>query len=119
MFKFLFGKRGAEPEVVVETQRQTFERLVSELNEAIGALPEKPAVTVDPATGHVTLQTPEQFPDEALALPEPEPEPEPTPEPEPEVEVEAEAETRGEAEPAESDAEDTEKREEKETKLAS
>ena len=74
MFNFLFRKRGADAEPVIETQRQTFERLNTALNATIDLLPEKPAVTVDPATGHVTLTAPEQFPDEALALPEPEPE---------------------------------------------
>ena len=77
MFNFLFRKRGADAEPVIETQRQSFERLITELNATIDLLPEKPAVTVDPATGHVTLTAPEQFPDAALALPEPEPAPEP------------------------------------------
>ena len=31
-------------------------------------------MTLDPATGHVAFETPEQFADEALALPAPEPE---------------------------------------------
>ncbi|MEP3347802.1 MAG: hypothetical protein ABJN34_02220 [Litoreibacter sp.] len=70
MFKFLFRGRGKD--AVVETQRQSFERIVSELNAAIDGLPVKPRVTLDPATGHVGLQLPEQMPDEALALPAPE-----------------------------------------------
>ncbi|WP_298261616.1 hypothetical protein [uncultured Litoreibacter sp.] len=69
MFKFLF--KGRNKEVVVETQRQNFERLVTELNDAIDALPVKPRVTLDPTTGHVELHLPEQMPDEALALPAP------------------------------------------------
>ncbi|RLJ59003.1 hypothetical protein BCF46_1145 [Litoreibacter meonggei] len=69
MLKFLF--RGREKEVVVETQRQNFERIISELNSAIDGLPVKPRVTLDPVTGHVELHLPEQMPDEALALPAP------------------------------------------------
>ena len=69
MFKFLFRGRGKE--VVVETQRQNFERNVSELNSAIDGLPVKPRVTLDPVTGHIELHLPEQMPDEALALPAP------------------------------------------------
>ena len=71
MFKFLRFGRGAKNEPVVESQRETFERLVTELNDALDSLPEKPAVTIDPATGHVAFDLPEQFPDEALALPAP------------------------------------------------
>jgi len=74
MFKFLKFGRGKKPEAVIETQRQTFERLVGELNEAIAALPEMPAVTVTPVTNEISFALPEQFPDEALALPAPEPE---------------------------------------------
>ncbi|SFR44223.1 hypothetical protein [Litoreibacter janthinus] len=69
MLKFLF--RGREKDVVVETQRQSFERIVSELNAAIDGLSVKPRITLDPATGHVDLHLPEQLPDEALALPAP------------------------------------------------
>ncbi|MBU2936527.1 MULTISPECIES: hypothetical protein [Pacificibacter] len=76
MFKFLKFGRGKKPEAVIETQRQTFERLVGELNEAIASLPEMPAVTVTPVTNEISFALPEQFPDEALALPAPEPVPE-------------------------------------------
>ena len=91
MFKFLF--HGRNKEVVVETQRQSFERLVSDLNDAIDGLPIKPRVTLDPTTGHVELHLPEQMPDEALALPAPQEEPaqeavEPTKEVTPEAEAE-------------------------------
>ncbi|MBF9032323.1 hypothetical protein HKCCE3408_18135 [Rhodobacterales bacterium HKCCE3408] len=70
MLNFLFGRKPNGGKV--ETQRQTFERLVGELNAAIDRLSEKPRITIDPATGHVLPETPEQFPDEALALPRPE-----------------------------------------------
>lgn len=75
MFKFLKFGRGSKPKVVIETQRQTFERLVVELNEAIAALPEMPAVTINPVTQELSFALPENFPDEALALPAPEAEP--------------------------------------------
>ena len=98
MLKFLFGRRSTPEEpLVLETQRQVFTRLIAELNTALDSLPEKPKVTFDPASGHIDFDLPEQFPDEAPALPAPEPEevsaaPEPTLEethaedhPEPEV----------------------------------
>ena len=74
MFKFLFKGRETVPEVKIETQRETFTRLVDELNEALGNLADKPAVTIEPASGRISFEMPEQFPDEALALPSP-PEP--------------------------------------------
>lgn len=89
MFKFLFGKK-AEEAVVVETQRETFERLIKELNSALDALPEKPTVTISPESGHIGLVLPENLPDEALKLPAPEPE---AAEPEPETASDTEATT--------------------------
>ncbi len=71
MFRFLIGgRKNQTPEP--EPQRQVFRRLMADLNTAIDELPEKPAVTIDPATGHISLRLPEQLPDEALALPAPE-----------------------------------------------
>jgi hypothetical protein len=70
MFKFLFGGRST-PEVTIETDRARFERLVSELNAVIDGLAVKPRVTIDPETGHILPETPEQFADEELALPAP------------------------------------------------
>ncbi|GAB5445532.1 hypothetical protein [Gymnodinialimonas sp.] len=74
MLKFLFGGKKTVPDVVIESDRARFERVVNELNELIDGLADKPRVTIDPATGHVLPETPEQFADEALALPAPEPE---------------------------------------------
>jgi len=71
MFKFLFGGKKT-PEVIPESNRERFARLVSELNQMIETLPVKPRVTFDPETGHILPDTPEQFADEALALPAPE-----------------------------------------------
>lgn len=87
MFKFLFGGKKSAPVVVIESDRAHFARLVTEMNELIDTLADKPRVTLDPATGHILPETPEQFADEALALPAPAPEPAPevdvveTPEP--------------------------------------
>jgi hypothetical protein len=70
MFKFLFGRKGGiEP--VKETQRETLERAIDEINEIMAGLTEKPKLTVDIDTGGLTLELPEQMPDEALALPAP------------------------------------------------
>lgn len=73
MLKFLFGGKTTTPEVVIESDRARFTRLVGELNDAIDTLANKPRVTVDPANGHILPETPEQFADEALALPAPAP----------------------------------------------
>lgn len=74
MLNFLFRRRTTEeePEVKIETQRETFTRLVEEMNAAIEKLADKPAVTIEPATGRISFELPEQFPDEALQLPAPE-----------------------------------------------
>ena len=71
MFRFLFGKvpEDAPVQVVRETQRQTVERALAEINEIVGALDPKPAVTFHPATGAISLALPEQMPDETKALP--------------------------------------------------
>ena len=93
MFKFLFRKSKTDtPEVVIETDRESFDRLVSELNAMIDTLADKPRVTIDPATGHILPEMPETFPDEALALPAPEVE-------SPEVVVTESAEATDPAEP--------------------
>ncbi|MGR3484861.1 MAG: hypothetical protein ACU0BF_05910 [Paracoccaceae bacterium] len=78
MFKFLFRKgddEAGEPEVVAvpETQRQTVHRAVAEINEIIGGMDPKPAVTVEAGPGWLTVTLPEQMPDERPALPEPTP----------------------------------------------
>jgi hypothetical protein len=72
VFKFIFGGKSNTPEVTIETDRARYARLIEELNEMIDGLGVKPRVTIDPATGHILPDTPEQFADEALALPAPE-----------------------------------------------
>lgn len=69
MFKFLFSKKTAGP---VETQRETVERAVEELNSVLTLMADKPVVGVDLNSGLITVELPEQMPDEALALPAPE-----------------------------------------------
>jgi hypothetical protein len=105
MFDFLKRLRGI-PEEIKEGQRARFERLITELNEAIADLPEKPAVTITPESGTLSFDLPEQFPDEALALPKPDAEAAAG------DASEAEGENKGEAEPdensARADANDTE-----------
>lgn len=70
MFKFLF-RRSSDAAPTPETQREVMERALGEVNEVLAALEPKPAVTIDPATGQVSFDLPERFPDEALALPAP------------------------------------------------
>ncbi len=69
MLNFLFGDRTAATRP--EKLRVRFDRLVSELNAMIDDLPAKPRVTIDPETGHILPEAPDQFADETLALPRP------------------------------------------------
>jgi len=71
MLRFLFGMRPQSEGAATETQRERLERLIRELNAAIAALPEKPRLIIDPATGELEADLPETLPDEALALPAP------------------------------------------------
>ncbi len=70
MLKFLFGQKTG-PVAKIETQRETFVRLAEELNEAIAAMADKPEMTLNLNTGGIEFKLPDQFPDEALALPAP------------------------------------------------
>lgn len=89
MLEFLKRLGGGSAPDKPESQRARFERLVAELNEALDDLSDKPAVTVQPDSGHISFEMPEQFPDEALALPKPNAE-EGTPEASPEGDKEPE-----------------------------
>lgn len=73
MFKFIKSRLGGV-KAVVETQRQTIERALSEAKEILVLMSVKPKITIDPETGTVSLDLPDQMPDEALALPAPDPE---------------------------------------------
>lgn len=70
MFKFIKSRFGGV-KTTTETQRQTVQRALAEVNEVVALMAYKPKVTIDPATGSVTLDLPDQMPDEALALPGP------------------------------------------------
>ncbi len=72
MFKFLFGSRASAPEVKRETQRETVTRALGEVNEILATLDPKPQITIYPQEGTLTVELPEQMPDEAKALPAPE-----------------------------------------------
>jgi hypothetical protein len=72
MFKFLFKKTDKGAQVVVaETQRQTVERALRELNTVLVTLTPKAKITVYPDEGTLSVTLPDQMPDEALALPAP------------------------------------------------
>lgn len=69
MFKFLFGRSGSQAKI--ETQRNTVARAIDELNGILAVMAVKPSVGVDLNTGLISVDLPEQMPDEALALPAP------------------------------------------------
>ena len=71
MLRFIFGKKNNSATVKTETQRESFERVMAELNGLLADQPIKPSITVDMATGQLVLGLPEQLADEALALPAP------------------------------------------------
>lgn len=70
VFKFLFGEKN-KASVVTETKRQKLKRALAEVNEVLDALDPKPKIAVDLASGRIEIADPEQFPDEARALPAP------------------------------------------------
>lgn len=53
-------------------QRQIVEKALADLNEVLGAMADRPALTIDMASGRLAIDLPDQMPDEALALPAPE-----------------------------------------------
>ncbi|MCC5963532.1 MAG: hypothetical protein JJU09_10425 [Rhodobacteraceae bacterium] len=75
MFKFLFGSKSDAPEVKRETQRETVTRALREVNEIMADLDPKPRITIYPEEGTLSIELPEQMPDEAKALPAPEAKP--------------------------------------------
>lgn len=70
MFDFLL--RRINGKAVKENQRQSFERAVTELNDIMNGMTEKPEISVDLNSGVLRFELPDQMPDEALALPAPE-----------------------------------------------
>ncbi|MEY1555383.1 hypothetical protein AB3Y40_07075 [Yoonia sp. R2331] len=73
MFKFLFGQKGTV-EAVKETQRQSATRALEELNAVLAGLSDQPRITIAPGETTITIEWPDQMPDEAKALPAPTPE---------------------------------------------
>jgi hypothetical protein len=73
VFKFLFGNKASAPEIKRETQRETLVRAQREINEILATLSPKPKITLYPEEGTLTIELPEQMPDEAKALPAPKP----------------------------------------------
>jgi len=72
MFKFLFKKSDKDAQVVVaESQRQTVERALRELNGILVTLTPKAKITIYPDEGTLSVTLPDQMPDEALSLPAP------------------------------------------------
>lgn len=72
MLKFLFGKsKSGATTARVETQRETVARCLETLNAIVAELEKKPAITINPNSGAISLALPDQMPDEALALPAP------------------------------------------------
>ena len=71
MFKFLFEKVGGKAKVL--TQRVIVERAVADLNGVLALMADKPVVGLDLNTGLISVDLPDQMPDEALALPAPDP----------------------------------------------
>ncbi len=114
MFKFLFGRKNNKVEAVIETQRQTVERALSEVNDVLSTLESMPLITIDAANSTILVNLPEHMPDEALALPAPSEEATAQDTPETAVEETAEAEAEPAADLAlETEAADADQSEEK------
>jgi len=71
MLKFLNLFKSGDAPVQIESHRARFERVTSELNEVLAELNDMPVVTIDAAAQTLSIAAPEQFMDEALALPSP------------------------------------------------
>ncbi|MEP5153733.1 hypothetical protein [Planktotalea sp.] len=71
MLKILNFFKSATGETKVLSMRERFEAAQSEMNAVLGELPEMPSVTIDASARKIDITAPEQFADEALALPAP------------------------------------------------
>lgn len=74
MLKFLNVFRAQKETPMLMTHRQQFERALEDMNTVLQTFDVMPAVTLDPASRTISITPPDQFPDEALALPKPDPE---------------------------------------------
>ena len=70
IFNFFKSATG-EPEFI--SMRQRFEAAQTEMNAVLSDMQEFPRVTIDAKNRKIEIETPEQFADEALALPAPDP----------------------------------------------
>ena len=68
IFNFLKKETG---EAKLVTMRERFEAAQSEMNAVLASLAEMPQINIDAKAQQVTFTAPEQFADEALALPAP------------------------------------------------
>jgi len=71
MLKFLNIFKSEEAPAQIETMRARFERVTAELNDVLSELEELPPIQIDPAMRQMQFTAPDQFSDEALALPKP------------------------------------------------
>lgn len=71
MLRFLNIFKAQDAPPVPETMRARFERVTAELADVLGELEELPPFEIDPGTRRISFTAPEQFADEALALPSP------------------------------------------------
>ncbi|MGB7318113.1 MAG: hypothetical protein WBC85_09130 [Planktotalea sp.] len=76
MFKVLNFFKSKTGALQPMSQRSRFEAVQEELNAVLAELNDMPSVTIDPSARVIQIIAPEQFADEALALPAPETEPE-------------------------------------------
>lgn len=71
MLKILNFLKPGTSETKLITMRQRFEKAQEEMNAVLGALEEMPVVQIDPLQRRIEITAPDQFADEALALPAP------------------------------------------------
>jgi hypothetical protein len=74
MLKILNFFKSTTGETKIISMRERFENAQSELNAVLAEMHDMPSLTIDATARRIDLTAPEQFADEALALPAPEPE---------------------------------------------
>lgn len=75
MFKILNFFKTKSGEIETLSMRARFEHAQEELNAVLADLGEMPSITVDAQNRRIDITAPDQFADEALALPAPEEKP--------------------------------------------
>lgn len=71
MLRFLNIFKTDGSKATQETMRARFERVTAELDEVLADLDSLPRIDIDPEARSISITPPEQFADEALALPSP------------------------------------------------